>query len=112
MGLRNLALGILRRPEPASEPAWDTFGHTVLCAFARLRELEDEPKKHGGKAGAKQVRDRLEARQRAWKLFDEWAEDRRLDGRPVDAGSSMTDGHVDTRVCERNRNTLATMRKS
>ena len=59
----------------------------MLCAFARLRELEDEPKKHGGKAASKQIRDRLEARQRAWKLFDEWFEDRRHDGR---SGGSET----------------------
>ena len=93
-----------------SEPAWDAFGHTVLCAMARVVELDAEPRKNGGKAGKAQVDARVEAKALARKLLREWM-DRRLDGREVGEGS-IAHGHVDTPVCERNRNTLATMRKS
>jgi hypothetical protein len=61
---------------PAPEPVWDAFGHTVLCAFVRVAELEAEPRKQGG-AGVKQTRARIEAKANARDLLAEWG--RRLD---------------------------------
>lgn len=81
------------RPVAPAEPPWDSKAHTVCTAFAHFRDLDNAPRIKGGKGGTKQVRDRLEARQRAWELLDEWVEARRLDGRPVD-GVSMTQGQV------------------
>jgi hypothetical protein len=69
---------------PAPEPVWDAFGHTVLCAFVRVAELEAEPRKQGG-AGVKQTRARIEAKARARDLLAEWG--RRLEDRSVDDGS-------------------------
>lgn len=84
---------------PAPEPVWDAFGHTVLCAFVRVAELEDAPRKTGG-AGVKQTQERIEAKARARELLAEWG--RRLEGRSVDDGSIHS--HVDTAVanCKRN----------
>ena len=58
---------------PAPEPVWDAFGHTVLCAFVRVAELEAEPRKQGG-AGVKQTRARIEAKARARDLLAEWGQ--------------------------------------
>ena len=69
---------------PAPEPVWDAFGHTVLCAFVRVAELEAEPRKQGG-AGVKQTRASIEAKARARDLLAEWG--RRLEDRSVDDGS-------------------------
>jgi hypothetical protein len=91
MALRNLALGLLRRPVAPAEPAWDRLGHTALTAFARVAELEAEPRIRGGKAGKAQVDARIEAKALAWKLLAEWVEGRRLDGRSVDGGSASSE---------------------
>jgi hypothetical protein len=102
MAPRNLSLGLLRRPVAPAEPAWDRLGHTALMAFAHFRDLEKAPRINGGKAGTKQVRDRMQARQRAWDLLDEWVEGRRLDGRSVDDGSMQTQVVLTTANCKRN----------
>ena len=92
---------------PPAEPVWDAFGHTVLCAFLRVAELDAEPRKTGG-AGVKQTRARIEAKARARDLLAEWG--RRLEGRSVDGVSSMS-SEVVSASREHNRNENATMRK-
>lgn len=86
---------------PAPEPVWDAFGHTVLCAFVRVAELEAEPRKQGG-AGVKQVRERIEAKARARELLSEWG--RRLEGRSVDDGSMQTQVVPAPENCKPERN--------
>ena len=98
MVLRNLALGLLRRPVAPAEPAWDRLGHTTLTAFARVAELEAEPRKQGG-AGVKQTRARVEAKALARKLLAEWQAAR---GRDIDGGSTAEHLGAATANCKRN----------
>jgi hypothetical protein len=90
---------------PAPEPVWDAFGHTVLCAFVRVAELEAEPRKQGG-AGVKQTRERIEAKARARELLAEWG--RRLDANDGDRVTMSSDVVPATEACKPERSVKAT----
>ena len=90
---------------PAPEPVWDAFGHTVLCAFVRVAELDAEPRKQGG-AGVKQTRERIEAKARARELLAEWG--RRLEDRSVDDGSMRMQVVPAAEACKPERSVKAT----
>lgn len=91
-------------------------------AVLHLHDLEREPRKNGGKAGAEQVDRRVKAKRNIRWLIEEYdrqsmeipevpmvgAEGRRLEGRSVDDGSMSSEVATTTEACKSERTVKAT----